>query len=187
MGSDRTIGIENRIPWDIPEDMQNLRKVTKGCPLIMGRATYESICAIRGIDGQRERAMPGRLNVVVTRNADYFPNGLPKGVMLATTPKQGLNLAYDFASNAEINKIFVFGGTQIYAALMGDVERLYLTEIDHAFNGDAHFPEFDHAFNGDAHFPEFDRGEWVLRQEMSKQSSDANYRYALNVYDRKMR
>lgn len=165
MDTNRTIGIQNRIPWDIPEDMDYLRAVTKGKPLIMGRATYESICDIRGVDGQIERAMPARLNVVITRDKNYFAGGTPEGVMIANTPKQGLNLAYDFASANKIGEIFVFGGAEIYKQLLPETERLYLTEIEAAYEGDAFFPEFD-------------KSEWT------RIKNDQRDGFAFNVYDR---
>jgi dihydrofolate reductase len=166
MDEGRVIGVDNRIPWDILEDMEYLRVVTKGKPLIMGRTTYESICAIRNVNGQVERAMPARLNVVVTRNNDYFKNGAPEGVMMAATPKQGLNIAYDFASNAKIPEIFVFGGAEIYGQLLPDTQRLYLTEIEGKHEGDAFFPEFD-------------KSQWVQIK------NDQRSGFAFNVYDRK--
>lgn len=175
MDKNRGIGMENRIPWDIPEDMDYLREVTKGMPLVMGSKTYESICASRSkssgrkIDGQVERAMPGRLNVVVTRNKNYFANGLPDGVMVANAPKDGLNLAYDFAANAGIGKIFIFGGGAIYAALLLNTERLYLTEIDYEFECDAYFPELNPA-------------EW--RRIKHQTENNGEYKYAFNIYDK---
>lgn len=165
MGSDRTIGKDNNIPWDIPEDMEFLRETTRGKPLIMGRTTYESICNIRKIDGKIERAMPGRLNVVITRDCEYFKNGTPDGVMLAISPKQGINLAYDFASNAGMHEIFVFGGAEIYKQLLPDAQRMYLTEIDRDFNGDTFFPEFD-------------KSKW---QQIKNDQHDG---FAFNTYDR---
>ncbi len=166
MDENRVIGKENKIPWDIPEDMEYLRMVTRGKPLIMGRATYESVCDIRGIDGQQKRAMPGRLNVVVTRNENYFMGGLPEGVLLSTSPKQGLNAAYDFASANNIGEIFVFGGAEIYEQLLSETERLYLTEIKQSYGGDAYFPDFD-------------RSEW---QQIKNDHRDG---FAFNIYDRK--
>jgi dihydrofolate reductase len=166
MDADRVIGKDNKIPWDIPEDMEYLRTVTKGKPLVMGRATYESICAIRGIDGQKQRAMPARLNVVVTRNENYFMDGLPEGVLLANSPEQGINAAYDFADANNITEIFVFGGAEIYKQLLPKTERLYLTEIEKSYGGDAFFPDFD-------------RSQW---QQIKNDQRDG---FAFNIYDRK--
>jgi len=167
MDTDRVIGKDNKIPWDIPEDMEYLRTVTRAKPLIMGRATYESICDIRGVDGQKQRAMPGRLNVVVTRNGDYFSNDAPEGSMLAQSPEKGLKVAYDYAANNNIDEVFVFGGAEIYQQLLPETERLYLTEIEKSYDGDAYFPEFD-------------RSKW---QQIKNDQRDG---FAFNVYDCKL-
>lgn len=167
MAKNRVIGHNNRIPWNIPEDMQYLRETTRGKPLIMGRATYESITEYRNIDPKTERPMPGRFNVLVTRNPDYFgTNGLPSGVGLSTSSQDGLAQAFDYAKQKNIDEIFIFGGAQIYKDLLPNAERLYLTEID-----------VDH--EGDSFFPEFSDDEWTLT------SSDQRDGFAFNVYDRK--
>lgn len=166
MGRDRTIGKDNKIPWDIPEDMAYLRETTSGKPLIMGRATYESVCGYRNVDPKKNRAMPGRYNVLVTRNGDYFGSECPEGVDIAITPKDGLHKAFQYASEAKISEIFVFGGAEIYKELISNVERLYLTEIDEIYEGDAFFPDFD-------------RDEWIRTYH------DQRSGFAFNVYDRK--
>lgn len=166
MGSDRTIGKDNKIPWDIPEDMQYLRETTLGKPLVMGRSTYESVCTYRGVNPKQERAMPGRFNVLVTRDMGYFgQHPIPQGVGLATTPEDGLRRAFDYAVQEGLDEIFVFGGAQIYAALLDKCDRLYLTEIDEAYNGDSFFPDFD-------------RTQWTRVKHDQRQG------FAFNVYDR---
>lgn len=166
MSKNRVIGHHNKIPWDIPEDMAYLREKTRGKPLVMGRATYESICAYRDVDPKLERAMPGRFNVVVTRDMGYFGDALPKDVGLATNPQAGLSCAFDYAQQEKIDEIFIFGGAQIYAELLSETQRLYLTEIDGNYEGDSFFPDFD-------------RREWTLT------SSDKRDGFAFNVYERK--
>lgn len=169
MGADRTIGKDNKIPWDIPEDMEYLRMVTREKPLIMGRTTYESICGYRNVNPKLSRAMPARYNVMVTRDEHYFDDaGLPEGVGLATTPKDGLSMAYDFAHANNIPEIFVFGGAEIYKQLLPETERLYLTEIEGNFNGDTFFPEFN-------------RDEWTQIK------NDQRNGYAFNIYDRELK
>lgn len=144
MGSDRTIGKDNKIPWDIPEDMMYLRETTRGKPVIMGRSTYESIAAYRGTNPKEQRAMPARFNVLVTSDAGYFGQSpMPEGVGLATTPEDGLRRAFDYAVQEKIDEIFVFGGATIYEALLDKTDRIYLTEIETAFHGDTFFPDFD--------------------------------------------
>jgi len=166
MDADRVIGRDNKIPWDIPEDMDYLRAITQGKPLVMGRATYESICTIRGINGQNQRAMPKRLNVLITRNENYFDIEPPEGVLLSTSPKAGLDAAYDYAATNNILEIFVFGGAEIYKQLLPETQRLYLTEIEKSYGGDAYFPDFN-------------RGEW------DQTKNDQRDGFAFNIYDRK--
>ena len=170
MDSARVIGHKNDLPnWDIPEDMDHLHAITKGCPLIMGRATHESICTIRGIDPKTNAAMPGRYNVVITRDTNYFGEHWPNMIGLASSPKDGLNLAYDFALQAGIEKVFIFGGEQIYTALLPQTERLYLTEVEGLFKGDAHFPMID-------------MNEW---QRIAHEPCDnGKHKFAFNIYDR---
>lgn len=166
MGSDRTIGKDNKIPWDIPEDMAYLRETTKGKPLIMGRSTYESVHGYRGTNPKTERAMPGRFNVLVTRDSGYFGQlPCPDGVGLATTPENGLKRAFDYAVQEGLDEIFIFGGAQIYSALLPQAQRLYLTEIEQAFNGDSFFPDFD-------------RSEWT------RTTNDQRNGFAFNIYQK---
>ena len=112
------------------------------------------------------------MNIVVTHNAHYFPNGAPDNVMVAPSPTDGLNLAYDFATSKSIGKIFVFGGQAIYEALLNDAQRLYLTEIEGEFNGDAYFPNFN-------------QGLWTrASHEPLVSKGKDNQKFAFNVYDR---
>ena len=165
MGSDHTIGKNNKIPWDIPEDMTYLRETTNGKPLIMGRATYESVCAYRGVDPKTNRAMPNRFNVMVSRDGDYFGDAPPEGVAITTSPQEGLNTAYEFAKNAGISEIFIFGGALIYKALLPETKRLYLTEVEQAYRGDAFFPE-------------------LVRSQWKRVKHDQRNGFAFNVYER---
>lgn len=166
MGSDHTIGKNNKIPWDIPEDLTYLRNTTNGKPLIMGRATYESVCAYRGIDPKTNRAMPNRYNVMVSRDGDYFGGTIPEGVAITTSPQEGLTAAYEYAVSEGIPEIFVFGGATIYKALLPYAQRLYLTEVEQAYRGDTYFPEF-------------------LRDDWNTIKHDQRNGFAFNVYERK--
>ena len=167
MSKNRVIGNGNKLPWDIPEDTDYLRATTRGKPLVMGRATYESICAYRGVNPKEHRAMPDRLNVIVTRDMGYFgQNPMPDGVRLATTPQDGLSRAFDYAVQEKIDEIFIFGGAQIYKALLAKTQRMYLTEINAYYEGDSYFPDFD-------------RNEW------KRVKNDKRDGFAFNVYDRK--
>ncbi|MEG1969746.1 MAG: dihydrofolate reductase [Burkholderiaceae bacterium] len=119
------IGHQGRMPWHLPEDLAHFKRTTLGKPIIMGRKTWESI----------GRPLPGRRNIVVTRNPAY----LAPGAELATS------LAAAYARVAAEPEVFVIGGGELYAQAMANASRLYLTEIAADFDGDAHFPTPDPA------------------------------------------
>ena len=120
------IGIEKRLPWHLPEDMKFFRETTRGKPVIMGRKTWESLPAAF-------RPLPGRVNIVVSRNPGFEA---PGASVVASLPE-----ALAAAGDAEI--AFVIGGAELYRQALPLADRLLLTEIDQAYDGDAFFPEFD--------------------------------------------
>jgi len=120
------IGHDNGLLWKLPEDMRYFRSVTAGCPVIMGRKTWDSLPA-------RFRPLPGRRNIVVTRNAAW----LAAGAETAPSPAAALALVQDSA------KVFVIGGADLYAAALPLADELLLTEIDAHFDGDTRFPDWD--------------------------------------------
>jgi dihydrofolate reductase len=122
------IGINNTLPWHLPEDMKFFRETTRGKPVIMGRKTWESL-------PDAFRPLPGRLNIVVSRNPDFHAEG---GTVVGSLPE-----ALTAAGNAEI--AFVIGGAGLYRQALPLADRLLLTEIDRDYAGDAFFPEFDRA------------------------------------------
>ena len=119
------IGVENRLPWHLPEDMKFFRETTRGKPVIMGRKTWESL-------PDAFRPLPGRLNIVVSRNAGYRADGAS---VVGSLPD-----ALAAAGDADI--VFVMGGADLYRQALPLADRLYLTEIDESFAGDAFFPAF---------------------------------------------
>jgi len=119
------IGSDNRLPWHLPEDLRHFRELTTGRAVIMGRRTWESL-------PERFRPLPGRRNIVVTRNPGY---AAPGAVLAASLPAA-------LAAAGE-DEAFVIGGAELYAAALPLAERLELTEIDRDFVGDAHFPALD--------------------------------------------
>ena len=119
------IGARNALPWHLPADLKHFKATTLGKPVIMGRRTFESI----------GRALPGRTNVVVTRRADFAAPGC---VVAAS-----LEAAYAAAGDAA--EICVIGGGELYREAIAHADRLELTEIHAAFDGDAHFPAVDPA------------------------------------------
>jgi dihydrofolate reductase len=121
------IGHDNRLLWSLPEDMKHFRAVTMGAPVIMGRKTWESLPA-------RFRPLPGRHNIVLTRQAA----SVFEGACAAATLDEALALAArDGAARA-----FVIGGEQVYREALPRADELVLTEIERDYTGDAHFPAF---------------------------------------------
>lgn len=119
------IGAGNRLPWRLPEDLRHFKATTLGHPVIMGRKTWESL----------GRPLPGRRNIVVTRNASYQA----AGAEVVTS----LDEALHSASGA--SKVFVIGGAELYRLALAAADELILTEIDRDYEGDAVFPGFDRA------------------------------------------
>lgn len=123
MARNQVIGIENRLPWHLPEDLKHFRSLTMGHHLIMGRKTFESI----------GRPLPGRTTVIVTRDSDYRV----EGCLIAHSIEQAIELS------RTDSEVFFVGGSTLYAQTLAMMDRLYITEIQAEYQGDAHFPEFD--------------------------------------------
>jgi len=118
------IGRDNAMPWRLPEDLQRFKALTMGHPVIMGRKTWASL----------GRPLPGRRNIVISRDGDYRA---PGALVVAS-------LAAALAACADADTAFVIGGAQIYAQALPMADRLELTEIARDFAGDTHFPAIDH-------------------------------------------
>lgn len=120
-----TIGLDNRLPWRLPRDLQRFKALTLGYPVVMGRRTWESI----------GRPLPGRENIVVTRSTLFAAPGCRVA--------HSLEEALDTAGAAA--EAFVIGGGDLYRAALPLAQRLLLTEIRRDYPGDAFFPAFDRA------------------------------------------
>ena len=120
------IGRDSGIPWRLPEDMRRFRTLTMGHPVVMGRRTWESL-------PDQFRPLPGRGNVVVTRNSDWSAQGADR----AGSIEDALRLLEGEAT------VFVIGGGEIYAAALPSADELLLTEIDAEIEGDTYFPNWD--------------------------------------------
>jgi dihydrofolate reductase len=120
------IGRDGGIPWHLPEDIARFRDLTMGHPVVMGRRTWDSL-------PDRFRPLPGRRNVVVTRNATWHADG--------AEPAASLEAA--LALLKDVPRVFVIGGAQLYAAAFRYADELLLTEIDLEVEGDTTFPAFD--------------------------------------------
>jgi len=131
MDQNRVIGNDNHLPWRLPEDLKYFKSVTMGKPIVMGRKTFDSI----------GRPLPGRLNIVVTRNNHWQH----PGVETATSLAQAMAIAAENAPKpgAGEHEIMVIGGEQIYRAAIDSADRLYITRVQVDVEGDAFFPEFN--------------------------------------------
>lgn len=123
------IGNNNSLPWKLPEDLQNFKRITMGKPVVMGRKTYESI----------GKPLPGRTNIVVTRNASFSA----EGVLVAHSIDEALAMASEIAACAGVAEAMVMGGADIYAATIPGADRLYITEVHASVEGDAVLPTID--------------------------------------------
>jgi dihydrofolate reductase len=126
MARNRVIGIENRLPWHLPADLQHFKATTLGKPMIMGRKTWESLPGL----------LPGRPHIVVTRDPRYAA----AGAQVAHSLQQALALAGELGDEA-----VVIGGAELYAQALPLADRLYLTLVDAEVDGDAWFPAFNAA------------------------------------------
>ncbi len=124
IGEHRELGKDNKLIFDIPDDMKYFRETTRGHAIIMGRKTFESI----------GRALPNRTNIVISRNADFHAEGCE---VVAS-----LEEALDHAKKVEPEEIFIIGGGQVYQQGIAHADRLYLTVVKGSFECDTHFPEY---------------------------------------------
>ena len=153
LGRNRVIGKGNRMPWHISDDLKRFKAVTLGHPVVMGRKTFQSI----------GKPLPGRDNIVITRSHALAAPGCRVVHSLA----EALTAAQGAA------EVFVIGGAEIYAPALPLADRLQLTEVDAAIDGDAWFPDFD-------------RSAWreVSREPGSTAGPD-RIRYDIVTYERR--
>jgi dihydrofolate reductase len=151
MGHNQVIGINNKLPWHLPAELAYFKSVTMGHPIIMGRRTFESI----------GRPLPGRTNIVLTRDDTFTADN----IVVVHAVDQVLE-QYGHAG------AFVIGGTQIYRQFYPYAERLYITMIDHDFEGDEYFPEIDWS-------------QWRLIEQTPGLHDEKNpYIYSFKVFDK---
>ena len=124
MADNRVIGIANKLPWKLPADMKWFRQHTLGKPIVMGRKTFESIGA---------KPLPGRINIVVTSDLNYRT----EGCVVAHSIENALQLA------SNVPEVMIIGGASFYTQTLPYAQRIYLTVVHHAFDGDAWFPDID--------------------------------------------
>lgn len=158
MASNRVIGRKNALPWHLPADLKHFKALTMGHGIIMGRKTYESI----------GKPLPGRQNIIITRQKNYHVNG--------AYVVHSIDEAVQACDNGkEINgEGFIIGGAEIYQQALPLCHRMYITEIQQNFDGDTYFPEFS-------------AGQWI-ETACEKHSSNDNgnvLAYHFIVLDRK--
>lgn len=162
MSRNRVIGRNNKLPWYLPGDLRYFKQATMGKPIIMGRKTWDSI----------GRPLPGRMNVVVTRDPEWQP---PAGTVKAGSLDEALVRAEAQAELDGSDEVMVIGGGQIYAEMLPRVDRMYVTQVHAEVEGDAWFPEVN-----------WDEWEEIGREDFS--ASDNNpYDYSFVVYQRTSR
>ncbi|WP_220493515.1 type 3 dihydrofolate reductase [Pseudoalteromonas sp. SR41-8] len=153
MAKNRVIGQDNDMPWHLPADLQHFKAVTMNKPVIMGRKTFESI----------GRPLPGRRNIVISRNTDYTA----VGVDVVTSPEAAISLL------CESDEVMVIGGGNIYQQFLKSADTLYLTFIDLDVAGDTQFPDYEQSAN------------WQVVEELYNQPDDKNiYGYRFVTLDK---
>ncbi|MEK3934535.1 dihydrofolate reductase [Sporosarcina sp. FSL W7-1349] len=148
---DRVIGKENQLPWHVPEDLAYFKKMSIGKGIVMGRKTFESI----------GRPLPGRLNIVVTRNPDFRA----EGVTVVHTLADAIDKA-----QAYHEEVVIIGGAEIFRLAIGIADRMYITMIQKHFEGDTFFPPY-----GD---------EWKLTSVSEDYQSADGTPYSFLVYEK---
>ncbi len=131
MAKNRTIGLDGAMPWHVPEDLKFFKRVTMGHPVIMGRKTYQSIGA----------ALPGRTNIVVTRNKDFEAADADVVYDLSEALTKAKATEELWRPDGGREEIFVIGGADIYGQALPEAQRIYMTEVHQELPGDALFPE----------------------------------------------
>ena len=126
------IGRDGALPWRLKSDLALFKATTLGKPVIMGRKTWESL---------PKKPLPGRLNIVLTRDLSFEP----KGAVAVQSLAEAVAMAREQAEEDGAEEVCVIGGAELYALAIPKAARLYLTEVDLDIDGDAHFPAFDEA------------------------------------------
>jgi dihydrofolate reductase len=149
------IGKDGKMPWRLPAESQYFRNTTKGHPVITGRKNYEAM----------GRPLPERLNIIITRQADY---GVPDGVIVVHSLKEALELR----PVKQAGEVFIIGGAQIYDEAMPLADKLYLTDIHAKVEGDTFF--------------RYEPAQWRLEwSQYHPADSENKYAFTLQVFSRK--
>lgn len=159
VGANGVIGAEGEIPWRLPSDFAHFKRTTMGKPLIMGRKTFESI----------GKPLPGRTNIIVTRQADYRT----AGAVVVGSLAEALQRAGEIAAADGAEEVMIGGGGEIYREAMPLAQRLYVTHV-------AASPD------GDAYFPDIDAKSWEVEATLDVQRTDRDtHAFTVKVYRRR--
>jgi dihydrofolate reductase len=157
LGENRVIGVDNSMPWHLPGDFKYFKATTLGKPIIMGRKTWDSL----------GRPLPGRLNIVVSRQAGL----VLEGAEVYPSLEAAVVRAEEWAQAQGVDELMLIGGAQLYAQGLAQADRLYLTRV-------ALSPE------GDAWFPEFDLKEWTLVSNVENPAVEGKPAYNFEVWEK---
>lgn len=156
VGNNNVIGVDNALPWHLPADLKYFKAKTIGKPVIMGRKSYESI----------GRPLPGRTNIVISRNPEFQNSGLKIA--------RSISDAFLLAQQENPEEIFVIGGSKIYEQTMDLWDTLYLTKVDVDIT------------NATAFFPELDMDKWICVNEDPHKADEQNpHDYTFYIYKKK--
>lgn len=133
VANNNVIGKANQLIWKLPADLKHFRKITEGHTVVMGRKTFESI----------GRPLPNRRNIVITRQEGYLPDVPGEALAKSGGIEVAHSLEEALARTKNEPEVFVIGGGEIFRQALPLTQRVYLTRIDHEFDGDAFFPELD--------------------------------------------
>ncbi len=144
------IGRDGDLPWRLRSDLQRFKTITMGKPCLMGRSTWESLPL---------RPLPGRLNLVLSRDLSYEEKGKAKGAVVCANLSDALDIARETAEDDGVDEVCVIGGTALFEATLARAKRLYITEVEAEPEGDAHFPAFDESAFREVSIERHDAGE----------------------------
>ncbi len=145
-GRNRVIGSSGQLPWRLKDDLAHFKRTTMGAPVIMGRKTWESL---------PKRPLPGRSNIVISRDWNYDA----AEARVYSSASSAINAAKAMALRAGQPEVFVIGGAAIYQLALPMADRIYLTEVDAAPEGDAFFPAIDIGRWSESSVTRFEAGE----------------------------
>lgn len=155
VSANNVIGKENKLPWYLPNDLKYFKNTTWAMPIIMGRKTYESI----------GKPLPGRTNIVISRNTAWNADG--------TFSVQTLDQAIELSNQLQVKELFIIGGAEIFNTSLPLAKRIYLTRIHQDFDGDVFFPNVNEE-------------NWKMISNRDCQPDEKNaYAHSFQVWERK--